>query len=393
MEVELLADEEKSSRAEFAEIAHCGGTVTFAIRKEPDGKLSSQVIIQGARPNAMAFVAVYAISQGVAVADCRMGGINQPFSGPPFAGCHAVFISSDSTGLFGRQCRECKGYWRSEWGQRICPYCGSHWPADYMLLTEAQQHYVAQYCDKIREVYGDMKPGDYVIDMDAVADAVGTVSPKPPFYYAEEKQQNEFKCKACGEVSDVLGRYAYCSSCGTRNDLQELSATIQQIRDRINAGGPYELYVKELVAAFDSFAGSYADQLVERVPLTPERKARMANRLFHDLSRVAVDFREVFGIDILSGIDEGEVTFGKLMFHRRHVYEHNGGEADEKYIAATGDSVRVKQALRESQESTHRLANLISRLGTSLHKGFHEIFPPFDEPISHYEANKARGWV
>ncbi|HET7251769.1 MAG TPA: hypothetical protein VFI79_18140 [Gemmatimonadales bacterium] len=382
-----------AEKAELVEIAHCGGTVTFEIREEADGRISSRVAIRGSRPNAMAFVAVYAISQGIAVSDCRMGGINQPFSPPPFAGCHSVFLSSDSTGLFGRQCRECSGYWRSEWGNRVCPYCGAHWPADYMLLTEAQQHYVAQYCAKIREVYADPKPGDYVIDMDAVADAVGSVSPKPPFYYAEERQQNEFKCEACGEASDVLGRYAYCSSCGTRNGVQELSVEIQKIRDRINAGGPYEGYVKDLVSAFDSLAGNHVDQLLARVPLTPERRARMTNRLFHDLRRVAADFKDVFDIDILGGFGDDEIAFGTLMFHRRHVYEHNGGEADERYIANSGDNVRVKQALHESQESTHRLANVISRLGTNLHKGFHEIFPPLDEPIKLYQTRKSKGWV
>ena len=30
-----------------------------------------------------------------------------------------------------------------------------------MLLTEAQQNYVAQYCAKIREVLEDLKPGDF----------------------------------------------------------------------------------------------------------------------------------------------------------------------------------------------------------------------------------------
>jgi hypothetical protein len=64
------------------------------------------------------------------------------------------------------------------------------------------------------------------------------------------------------------------------------------------------------------------------------------------------------------------------MFHRRHVYEHNGGEADEKYIADSGDaSVRPKQALRETQESANRIVSIILRMCENLHAGFHEIFP------------------
>lgn len=83
---------------------------------------------------------------------------------------------------------------------------------------------------------------------------------------------------------------------------------------------------------------------------------------------VAGELKEIFDIDILDGLKPEDVEFAKLMFHRRHVYEHKGGEADEKYIADSGDiSVRPKQALHESQESAH-----------------HEIIPPFAGPIEQY---------
>ena len=99
-------------------------------------------------------------------------------------------------------------------------------------------------------------------------------------------------------------------------------------------------------------------------------------------------FQNIFDIDILSGMSDEDVAFAKLMFHRRHVYEHKGGEADEKYIADSGDSVRLKQALRETRESAHRTASIVIRLGANLHKGFHEIFPPLEEPIRRYEQRK-----
>ena len=65
------------------------------------------------------------------------------------------------------------------------------------------------------------------------------------------------------------------------------------------------------------------------------------------------------------------------MFHRRHVYEHNGGEVDEKYIRDSGDtSVRLKQVIRENQASALRIAEIVRTMGRNIHKGFHEIFPP-----------------
>jgi hypothetical protein len=98
------------------------------------------------------------------------------------------------------------------------------------------------------------------------------------------------------------------------------------------------------------------------------------------------DLKGVFDIDIVNGLSAADVEFAKLMFHRRHVYEHKGGEADEKYIAESGDaSVRLKQALRETQESAHRTASLVSRMATNLQRGFHELLPPVEAPIRRYE--------
>ena len=377
-----------SNKAELEEIAHTGGKVKFNVKIDAEGKIFYNIEWTHSRPTPAALFAVYAISQGVAVSDLDLGGIGSPWKPPPLPDCYPVFISSDNTGMFGRQCPSCNGYWRANLGGKICPYCAYRADGTYHFLTEAQKRYVMQYCLVLSNALASGQAGEYIIDMDSVAEAAGKDQKKPAFFYAEERQQNLFTCSACGEASDVLGTYSYCSSCGTRNDLQELEKRIQGIRDRINAGGPYESYVKEVVAAFDSFAGQYAKQLLARVPLTPARKARMEKSRFHNLGTTSEMFQNIFDIDILSGMSDEDVAFAKLMFHRRHVYEHKGGEADEKYIADSGDSVRLKQALRETRESAHRTASIVIRLGANLHKGFHEIFPPLEEPIRRYEQRK-----
>jgi hypothetical protein len=165
--------------------------------------------------------------------------------------------------------------------------------------------------------------------------------------------------------------------------------TIAQLRDRINSDGPYEAFVKDLVAAFDSFARQYVRQLVNLVPMTPARRERFSRMLFHDLKGVVREMEAAFDIDLLGGLPSADVAFVALMFHRRHIYEHNGGEADEKYIRDSGDtSVRSKQALRETQESTHRLASLVVKMARNLHGGFHKIFPPEAVPIEHHRRRQ-----
>ena len=79
------------------------------------------------------------------------------------------------------------------------------------------------------------------------------------------------------------------------------------------------------------------------------------------------------------------------MFLRRHVYEHNGGQVDQRYLDESGDtSVRFGQALREPSEDVFRLTGLILKMARNLHRGFHGLFPPVALPIKYETERKAR---
>ena len=196
-------------KPEFAEIGHCGGQVTFSVKTAHDGHRVYQISFQRCRPGPLKLFAIYALPQGIAVDDIVLGGIGQSWNVPPVQGCFTVYIASDSEGRFGKQCPDCGGYWRCEGGP-ICPYCGRQ-GKKYEFLTQAQKTYVSQYCELLGEALWRKEDGDHVIDMDAVADAVGKDSEKPPFYYAEQSQQNKFSCNACEGFNDILGRFGHCS--------------------------------------------------------------------------------------------------------------------------------------------------------------------------------------
>ena len=242
----------------------------------------------------------------------------------------------------------------------ICPYCRVR-RGGIQFLTKAQKAYIQQYCERLSAALADGVDGEHVIDMDAVADAAGKEAKKPPFYYAEVSQQNKFTCDACGAFNDILGRFGYCSSCGTRNDLHEMKSkiipthpgphqfrwTIRRVRQGRGRG------VRLICGEVRGAARAHL------FPVTSRRRNVLENLGFHNLKKVAAEIKAVFDIDILDGIEASDEQFATLMFHRRHVYEHQGGEADEKYIVDSGDtSVRPKQALHETQESAHRLANV-----------------------------------
>ena len=252
--------------------------------------------------------------------------------------------------------------------------------------------YVQHYCNTLFDALESDEDGDVTIDMDVVADAACKDVEKPEFYVSEESQQRKFDCIACDEYNDILGRFGYCSLCGTRNDLAEFeNEIIPAIRAQLNAGSAPEDCVRDAVAAFDSFSRQIGRELARLVPMTRHRNQRLLKQGFHNLSDVAEVLLAWFDIDIFSGIEDNERARAILMFHRRHVYEHNAGEVDQKCLDDSGDTtVQLKQHIRETKQNAHILLGSLVKLFRNLHHGFHEIFPPIDEPIRAFEEKKTR---
>jgi hypothetical protein len=373
---------------EFQEIAHCGGKFIVTVSTDANGRRGVGFTVQHSTPRPAAWFAVHALPPGVPVAMIQVGGIGDRWK-PPYPNCLPVFIGSDSHGLFGHQCPTCKGYWRSQavpalWNL-TCPYCGVS-AETHLFVTPGQRRFVEAVCELAAKAINADADGEHVIDMDQVADQVAETNERPTFYHTEETQQNHYTCAACGGADDILGRYGYCSCCGTRNDLQELTLTIEDIktktRERIQAGEPLEKAIPDAVGAFDSAARQYAKQLAKWVPMKPERRASLEGALFHNLKK-AEDLKTWVGIDLFQGLDVADVEFIRRMFLRRHVYEHNGGEVDQRYLDDSGDpSVRLKQALREPPQDVFRTMGLILKMARNLHEGFHELFPPTEKPIA-----------
>lgn len=377
-------------KSEFEEIAHSGGQVSFRIASDADGRQMYQAGYQLSRPVPHVLAGVYALPQGVVVSTLNLGGIGPSMGEPPIPGCYPVLIASDSHGKFGHSCPRCKGYWRSGPWANICPYCGLRGPS-HEFLSEAQYRYVEHYCNTLANALNSKESGEFTIDMDIVADAVGKED-KPEFYISEKSQQNKFTCAACDTFNDILGRFGYCSSCGTRNDLAEFeSKTIPELYQQLNADQKPEDCLRDAVSSLDSFISQYAKQLAQLVPLTARRKNQLTTKRFHDLNKVNEIFESWFDIPVYAGVDEDQRNFVTLMLLRRHLYEHNGGEVDQKYIDKSGDtSVVLKQHIHETKENVQRLLSALLKIARNIHQGFHQLFEPLPDPIKAFEEKKKR---
>lgn len=383
-----------SKATDFAEVAHCGGVVTFHVRIDKDGAISYHTSYRSSRPVPATLIEVYALPQGPVVEAVSVVGLGQSMPIPAVPGSILVLIGSDSEGHFGHQCPRCRRYWRGEPWPAVCPYCAAAAPP-HRFLSEAQLRYVRHYVQVLDAALGEAGETatdvEVRIDLDAVADATAGAGPKPAFYVAEERQQHQFKCAACNAFNDIIGRYGYCSLCGSRNDGVEFRSEIDLMRSRLTSGAPPGQCVRDAVSAFDALVGRFVEQLVARVPMTKARRAKLMGGRFHDFAFVRETLEACCDIKAGSSMADGDVAFLVMMFHRRHVYEHKGGVVDERYLSDSGDaSVRLGQSIRETSENCHRLMSLLNRSAQNIEKGFHEIFPPLQGPIESWNARKPR---
>lgn len=367
------------SRNDFCEIGHTGGIVTFTIVCMEDGQVNYQIGYSHSSPTPAALIGIYAHPDGFACGNILMGGIGQSWNTPPLPNCIAVLMASDSQGNFGHECPKCKKHFRTAnipaAYPLTCPYCGVRRDS-YHFLTPPQKSYISHYVGCLNEAVHEAAPNssnEVVIDMNSIADAI-TETPRPDFYYASIAQQTEFNCSACNSYNDIRGRYGYCASCGWRNTAEFQKRALERVRSNLVKGDllPAEA-VKQSVSEFDSAARDYVNQLISFVPMKGSRKNQLGLLLFHNLDKFNVLLKECFDINLLKGMSENQ-AFVKKMFFRRHVYEHDGGVATQRYVEESGDAdILQGDLIRETMENTNRLIDCLNRMISTFERDFHEM--------------------
>jgi hypothetical protein len=383
---------------DFKEIAHCGGQATFHIRCGPDGRRSYSLGFRHSGPGPAAFIGIYALPpQGIPVADFQMGGIGTPFEPPCPEGCFPVFLGSDSHEMWGHRCPSCNGYFRNKYHPTFypltCPYCGFKDAAHY-FLTDTQRAYVQHYIATLLRGLEELEPGterELIIDMDAVVNQAAD-QPRPEFYYASEAQQTRYPCDKCGDFNDIRGRYGYCAACGWRNNVATLKKSFKSMRESLNGKHlSADATVRSAVSEFDACCRDFAIQLTKRIPMKATRRSEFERLVFHDVDSPTIGaMKSIFDVDVLRGLGE-EIGFVKMMMHRRHLFEHNAGVADGRYVKMSGDpEARHGVLVRETQANAHRLISSLARMAENLESDFHEIFPPTEWPINFYLKQQER---
>lgn len=354
----------------FEEIAHSGGRIEF--RRTEDGSYTESIsnVSHGTSPRC------YRVSVS---GDGRLLDV-LPVQGlgvPPRR--FAAWVFSDAEGLFGRRCPRCDSYFRTDaaLAETNCPYCG-RLESTLAFSTPNQLSFIENYVNaEIAFVTGDE---EYLrIDLDQLIDELE--HNEPGWVYSEERQQSLFECSGCSTKFDILGEYGCCPCCGNHNAAMVVKAKFGAVAQDVGlhpekaaeAEVPSE-WLGRCVSTYEALAQHYRQHLL-RLPMTPRRRQALEKDLnFQRIRGAAKRLDDWFGFRLLDGLTQDQQEFLVVMLEKRHVFVHNGGRADQRYLDKSGDtSARLNQTLAVTRIEIETLVKVLRRVCERLIREFDSI--------------------
>jgi len=271
-----------------------------------------------------------------------------------------VTLPVDESGMLGRKCPSalCAQYFKLKPRTGLptsrchCPYCGEAGEsADFATAAQieyAQSVAVTSFLEpelrkfraSLRELESSSAGGWIQIKV--------TTSPISfrLARYLERDLETLVTCDACGLEFAVYGVFASCPDCQRLNALSTFLASIATAEKRLAlaerddldadlAGGLVEDALRSSVAALDAFGKAWRKAQPKSV------SANAKENLFQDLDALSLELHVSGGPSIRAVL--GEAAWDQLHWHvqARHLYEHNAGVVDARFIRKRPESAQL----------------------------------------------------
>lgn len=270
-----------------------------------------------------------------------------------------VTINSDNKGYFDRECpnENCQYTFKinmEDWQEKVsaeevhCPFCG-HVDTSDKWWTQAQLKAVHQLVGDLAISYIQSELGKSFKDLIAYKLGQRVTFINNPLGQSEEWEQ-EIQCPHCQTRYSVIGSAFFCPCCGYNviedvfdesldtvvkmiDFLPEMEAMLEKTYGKDKAvsmcRSMLEGSLGDVVSAFQKFAEM-------KYSAVSGKDARVND--FQIVEKGSRLFKESCGKGYYYWLSADELEKANLMFQRRHIYEHNGGIVDEKYIQKSSDS-------------------------------------------------------
>ncbi|RZU14409.1 hypothetical protein [Streptomyces sp. BK239] len=287
-----------------------------------------------------------------------------------------VSIPSDDNGFFGRQCPECSLVFRMDVHQYEalpdnlvlwCVYCGH--PAEHSEFMTEQQR------DRLMRAAGDFAMQMVSQELDKMFGGLvrssrgGSISfsyrsqpiyPRPLPGIDEEQLVRVRTCAGCQNDYAVFGEHRYCPVCGQLPAASVAFDALQADTARLDALEALPTDAKALLREQGVFTRNWVDTVENVVGVVEALASSLfraavpnADSLLNGKGAIFQRLDHMAELIVAAGFPDLRTTLGSQTWQRlletwaaRHVFTHNDGIVDEKYlIKVPHSSAQIGQRL------------------------------------------------
>jgi len=257
----------------------------------------------------------------------------------------SIEIPLDENGLIGRECLECKKYFKIKPGTGLpttychCPYCDYEGDSD-TFWTTAQLKYIESIAHQqalnqiikpsFDKMFKELERSTRNSLLKIEYKSSGKNYYVPIKYYTEKDLETNLTCDNCGLVFSIFGVFAQCPDCNMLNAFliyeKSLEVTKKQFEIILNPEISKEIkensfffILSSCISAFDGLGKELRKRKPDIYPNRPKN-------LFQNLYNLNKHLNDLLNEKI------EDFNFVVKLFQVRHIYEHNMGVIDEDFI-------------------------------------------------------------
>lgn len=263
-----------------------------------------------------------------------------------------ISIPKDEDGYIGRECLECKRYFKLKLGTGLptqychCPYCeyegdqNTFWTQDQLDYVQslgkqiAYEKLVEPLLDNLTKSFKNLESSTRGGFLQI---KVNTTRTKPFFpikYYNESELETLLTCDNCKLEFAIYGVFSRCPDCSHLNAFSIFQKSIEVCKKQIELFSQFphdkdvelanlKFILSNAISSFDGLGKELRKKLIGKFPDKPKN-------LFQNIDELEKVLLQNFTLDIKTQLSN--FPFLRQMFQVRHVFEHNMGVVDNDFI-------------------------------------------------------------
>lgn len=263
-----------------------------------------------------------------------------------------IEIPKDENGFIGRECCECKRYFKLKLGTGLstqhchCPYCdyegdqNTFWTPDQLEYAQSIGKQIAydKFVEPLLEDLANSLKSLETSTRGGFLQIKTTLKRDKPFfpvkYYSELELETHISCDNCKLEFSIYGVFSRCPDCSQLNAFSIFNKSIEVCQKQFELFQQFsnddevtqanlKFIVSNAISAFDGVGKELRRQYNAKFPLRPKN-------LFQNLDELVKVLLDSYGLDIKTELPNFD--FVRLMFQVRHIFEHNMGVVDNDFV-------------------------------------------------------------